>query len=276
MGIKQKKIVGKTLLHLVLLLGAVSQVMPLLWALSTSLLPANKLLSVMLELFTPPFEWSNYLTVFQKVPYLLYYFNSIIVAVFQTLGVILVSSMAAYAFARLRFPARDKLFLLYLGTLMIPSQVKMVPTFISLKLVHLLNSYAALILPGIFTAFGTFLLRQFFLTLPKDLEEAALVDGESFFGIFWRIALPLSRPAIATLAIYSFLQSWNDFMWPLIVVSRQELMTIPLGIFSFTQNYMTNWNLMMAAVILSIFPVLLVFFFAQKQFIEGITLTGIK
>jgi multiple sugar transport system permease protein len=272
----QKKIFSKGLLHMGLLAGAILQLLPFVWALSTSLLPANKLLAVNPQFFAGRLEWGNYLKVFTTVPFGRYYFNSILVAVFHTSGTILVSSMAAYAFARLRFPGRDKIFLLYLATMMIPAQVKMVPTFITLKIFHLLDSYAALILPNIFTAFGTFLLRQFFLTLPRELEEAAVVDGETHFGIFLKIVLPLSRPALATLAIYSFLQSWNQFMWPLIVVSRQELMTIPLGISAFTQEYFTQWNLMMAAVVLSIFPVVLVFFFAQKQFIEGITLTGIK
>ncbi len=266
----------KIFCHVVLILGASLQILPFLWTVSTSLKPVYKVFTIPPEFWPNPILWQNYIEMFTSIPYARIYFNSVFVASAHTVGTILTSSLAAYAFARLRFPGRDKIFLAYLATLMVPAQVKMIPTFTLLRFLHILDTYYALILPGIFTAFGTFLLRQFFMTLPKDLEDAALIDGSSRLGIYWRIILPLSRPALAALAIFSFLFSWNDFIWPLIVVSRKELMTIQLGIALFVEEFNVAWHLMMAAIVVATLPMLIVFLLAQKQFIEGITLSGLK
>lgn len=184
------------------------------------------------------------------------------------------SSLAAYAFARMQFRGRDILFLLYLGTLMIPGQVTIVPLFILMKYLNWVDTYQALILPGSFTAFGTFLLRQFFLSIPFELEDAARIDGCSRFGMYWRIILPLSGPALATLAIFTFIQQWNNFLWPLIVTNSDSMKTLPLGIAMFQTQNGTQWHLMMAASAIAIVPTLILFIFAQKYFVKGITLSG--
>jgi multiple sugar transport system permease protein len=184
--------------------------------------------------------------------------------------------MAAYAFARIRFRGRDLLFLVYLITLMVPAQVTMVPLFILMRLLGLTNSYAGLILPSVTSAFGVFLLRQFFLTIPRDLEEAAFLDGASHWTVFWRVILPLSRPGLAALTIFSFMASWNSFLWPLLIITDQSLMTLPLGLSTLQGQYTTVWNQLMAGTVISILPIVVVYVLAQRHFVEGMTLSGLK
>jgi len=205
-----------------------------------------------------------------------FYLNSIIVAVCVTVGQVFTSSLAAYAFARLRFPGRDKLFLGYLGTLMVPYVVTMIPVFILLRLMHLVDTYAALILPAMFSAYGTFMLRQFFLTIPTELEDAARIDGCGKWGIYANVILPLSKPALATLTTFVFLNNWNSFMWPLIVISSPEKRTLPLGLYAFMGQYGTEWTLLMAASLMVLLPVLIVFLLGQRYFVRGIVLSGLK
>lgn len=205
-----------------------------------------------------------------------FYLNSIIVAVCVTVGQVLTSSLAGYAFARLHFPGRDKLFLGYLGTLMVPYVVTMIPVFILLRFMHLIDTYAALILPGMFSAYGTFMLRQFFLTIPTELEDAARIDGCSKWGIYTNIILPLSKPALATLTTFVFLGNWNSFMWPLIVISSPEKKTLPIGLYAFMGQYNTEWTLLMAASLMVMAPVLVVFILGQRYFVKGIVLSGLK
>jgi multiple sugar transport system permease protein len=192
--------------------------------------------------------------------------------------VVLTSSMAGYSFARLRYPGRDKLFLAYLGTLMIPFPVLMVPLFVIMKNLQLVDNLWSLILPAIFTPAGTFLMRQFILTLPRELEESARVDGCGFFGIYWRIVLPLMKPVLATLAIFTFLGSWNEFLWPLITISSIENKTLPLGLTMFQSRVAgrTPWDQVMASATFTIIPVLIVFILGQKYYVRGIVTTGIK
>jgi multiple sugar transport system permease protein len=185
-------------------------------------------------------------------------------------------SLTAYAFARLRFPGRDKLFFAYLGTMMIPGSVTMIPVFVIMKKLHWINSYEALIIPGLFSAYGTFMLRQFFMGLPRELEEAAKIDGCSLFGIFWKIILPLSKPALATLTTLTFMGSWNNFMWPLVVTNSTEMKTLPIGLQSFQGMYNTEWTLLMAASIIVLLPVIVVFLANQRFFEEGIQLGAVK
>ena len=235
------------------------------------------------EILVYPPKWipgkfitDNFVSAFQSAPFGRYYFNSIFVAATVTVGQIITCSMAAFAFARLRFRGRDVLFYLFLGTMMIPGQVVMIPSFMVLHWLGWIDTYAALIVPGLASAFGTFLLRQFFLTIPRDLEDAARIDGCNRFGVLWRIILPLSKPALATLAIFTFMGVFNDFLWALVVVSSDEMRTVQLGLAIFRDRYQTDWGQLMAASVTATLPILMVFFFAQKYFIKGITLSGLK
>lgn len=211
-----------------------------------------------------------------KNAFTIFYLNSIYVAVLVTLLQVLTSSLAAYAFARLQFPGRDSLFLGYLGTMMIPVVVTMIPVFILLKNLGLIDTYAALILPAAFSAYGTFLLRQFFLSIPPELEDAARIDGCGKLGVYWNVIMPLSKPALATLTTFTFLGNWNNFMWPLIVINSIEKKTLPIGLEAFRGLHQTEWTLLMAASMIAVIPVLLVFVFNQRFFIRGILLGGVK
>jgi multiple sugar transport system permease protein len=202
--------------------------------------------------------------------------NSLIVAAVSTVLSVTTSAMGAYAFARLRFRGRDALFVLYLATLMVPLQVTIVPLFIEMRYLGLVNTYPALILPGIASAFGTFLLRQAFMTLPREYEEAAFIDGASHLTVFRRVVLPLARPAVATFAIFAFMASWNSFLWPLVITSDLELMTLPVGLSNLHGQYDTAWNLVMAGATLSVIPILIVYVIAQRHVIRGVALAGIK
>jgi len=210
----------------------------------------------------------------QSLPVGRFFANSLIVAGAITLGQLLTSSLSAYAFARLRFPGRSLLFALYLATLIIPFQVTLIPNFILIHYFGWHNTYQGLIAPFVSSVFGTFLLRQFFLSIPIDLEEAALLDGAGHWVIYSRIILPLARPAIAALLIFAFLGSWNGFLWPLVVVDSEAMKTLPLGIIEFQGQYTVQWNLLMAGAALSVLPVLLVYLVAQRYIVEGIALTG--
>ena len=266
----------RVLAHLFLLIGAVTMVVPFLWMLSTSL-KSDQQAYIFPPIWIPdPIVWQNYKTVWEALPFDRFLINSTIVSIFVTFGQLLTCSLGAFAFARLRFPGRDKLFVLYLATMMIPFQVTMIPVFILVKWLKWLDSFQGLIIPMIFSAYGTFLLRQFFLTIPSELEDAAEIDGCGYFRIYWTIMLPLSKPALATLGIFVFMWSWNNFLWPLLIVNSLEMKTLPLGLAYFLGQYTIYWNLLMAGTTIALLPILVVFFFAQRYFIEGITLTGLK
>ncbi|GAB6086560.1 carbohydrate ABC transporter permease [Alkaliphilus crotonatoxidans] len=268
--------VKQGLYYVVLSLGAFIMIIPFIWMISTSLKTGGATMTLPPRLIPESISWDNYIRVTNAFPMKRFLLNSVIVSVFSTLGQLLFCSMAAYAFARLRFKGRDTLFLIYLATLMIPSQVTMIPQFILMKHLNWLDTYRGLILPGVFSAFGTFLLRQFFLSIPRSLEEAAFIDGAGHFRVYWQLILPLSKPALATLGVFSFMQSWNNFLWPLIIVSQREYMTLPLGLSMLQGRWETDWNLMMAGVVISVIPIISVYLFAQRYFIEGITLSGLK
>ena len=208
--------------------------------------------------------------------FLVFYLNSIIVTTCITLGTVFTSSLAAFAFARLRFPGRDSIFLAYLATLMVPTIVIMLPVYALLSNLRMTNTYSALIFPPMFSAYGTFLLRQFFMTIPRDLEDAATIDGASTFQVYRHIILPLSKPALATLTTFVFLHSWNDFLWPLMVVDRLALKTLPIGLAHFQDSYTTEYHLLMAASVIVMLPVLIVFLIGQRYFVRGIALSGMK
>lgn len=268
--------ITRTVIYLILVGGALTMVVPFIWMISTAL-------KTNLEVFTfpPTFipevpQWNNFTDIFEIVPYGRWFFNSIFITLVQTALYLFVASLAAFVFARLHFPGRDTIFMLYLVTLMIPGEVTLVPKFILMKELHLIDTYPAVILPGVFNAYGVFLLRQFFLTLPESLEEAAILDGASYFRIYRSIILPLSGPGLATLAIFAFMGAWNDFLWPLIVINTDIMKPLSVGLASFHGLYETNWPYLMAASTLALVPIVLVFVFAQKYFVEGIALTGVK
>ena len=276
----KKDFTAKTGAYLLLSVGAVTMIAPFLWMVATSLKEPGQIFSFQKnwweEWLPTTFVWQNYVKAWQVVPFAKFYLNSIFVTACVTLGQVTTSAMAAYSFARLKFPGRDRIFFGYLATMMVPGAVTMIPVFILLRQFGWIDTYKALILPGIFTAYGTFMLRQFFLTLPKDLEDAAKIDGCSYFGIFWKIILPLSKPALATLTTFNFMGAWMNFMWPLIVINTEDKFTLPVGLAYFQSLHHTDWTLLMAASVMMILPILLVFIFNQRFFVEGIKLTGIK
>jgi len=205
-----------------------------------------------------------------------WYFNSIFVAAWVTFLQLTTSAMAAYAFSRIPWRGRDKVFLLYLGTMMIPSLILMIPNYMLMVKLHLVNSYLGLILPASFSAFGTFLLRQFMLTIPKDLDEAAEVDGASRLDIFWHIILPLSRPGLLTLTIFTFIGNYGAFFWPLVLIRDEWLYTLPIGMLNFNSAYHQQVNLLMAASLMNLFPPIIVFIALQKFLVRGIQLGAVK
>ncbi|MHB9038156.1 MAG: carbohydrate ABC transporter permease [Armatimonadota bacterium] len=253
-----------------------SMILPFLWMVSTSLKGSSAIFTYPPQWIPKPFLWSNFAKAWNEIPFGRFYINSVFVAFCVTTGQVLTSACAAYAFARLHFPGRDKLFFGYLATMMIPGSVTMIPTFILLKQLQLLDTYTALILPGIFSAYGTFMLRQFFMGLPRELEDAARIDGCSLFAVFWRIILPLSKPALATLMTFTFMGSWNNFMWPLVVTSSTDKYTLPIGLAWFQGQYTTDWTLLMAGSLIALVPIIVVFVFNQRFFVAGIQLGAIK
>lgn len=265
----------KLLTHVLLSAGAFISAMPFLWMVTTSLKPIGALYEPPL-LIPTHFEWSNYAQAWQAAPFLRFFINSAVMTVGIVLLQTLLSAMAGYAFARLRFPGRDVLFFLVLGTMMIPFPVTLIPNFLTVAQLGWLDSYQALIIPRAVSAFAIFLFRQFFLGIPRELEEAALLDGANRFVTFWRIVLPLSTPVMAASAIFSFLFAWNDFLWPLIVTNSTDLRPIQLGLATFQGQYGTFWTLLMAATVLATIPAIGAFLAAQSRFIEGITGTGLK
>ena len=287
----------------VIFILGITMLIPFYWMIVTSLSAPG---SLDLQLIPDPVMWENYPKAWMAVNFGRGYINSMLVTMCVTFGQVFTSSMAAYAFARLNFPGRDKVFLAYLATMMIPKDVTMIPNFILLKYIpeglNMLfspenlfwtqdlflfgkyyvgkpigyDSYFALIMPGLFSAYGTFMLRQFFMTIPTDLEDAAKIDGCSYFGIYWRVILPLSKPALATLTTFTFMGSWKEFMWPLVITSSLDMKTLPILLQYFQGLYFTEWNLLMAGSVIMVIPALIMFLFAQRFFVEGIQLGAIK
>ncbi len=278
--IKAKGVSRKLFGYGVLCLGVTAMIGPFMWMITTSLSHEGDVFAQKaqwwLSYVPTTFVWQNYIEAWHAVPFARFFINSIFAAVCTTFGQVATSAMAGYAFSRLAFPGRDKIFLAYLATMMIPFPVTMIPVFILFREIGWIDTYKALILPGMFTAYGTFMLRQFFMTLPRDLEDAAKIDGCNYFGIFMRIILPLSKPALATLTTFTFMGSWMNFMWPLVVLNSHEKFTLPVGLAYFQSVHTTNWTLLMAGSIIVLIPILIVFIFNQRYFVEGIKLSGIK
>ncbi len=264
------------LAYALLTLAAAFMVVPFVWMLSTSLKADQYVLSMPPQLIPDPLTLESYTRLAELFPIARMVFNSVLAAAVTTLGQLITCSMAAYAFSRMRFRGSNVLFLLYLATLMVPQQVTITPLFILVRYLGWINSYPGLILPGVFSAFGTFLLRQFLVSLPRELEEAAFLDGASHWTVFTRVIVPLAGPALATLAVFAFMGSWNAFLWPLFVVRDPELMTLPVGLATLHGRYLTQWNLVMAGSVIAVVPMLIVYLFAQRYFVQGVVLSGIK
>jgi multiple sugar transport system permease protein len=277
-SVRRRRLVGNLVATVVASVIGLLFVLPFLWMLSSSLKDLSEIYQFPPRLIPERIQWTNYIDAWNALPFDIFFANSFIVSVTTTVGVVFTCSLAGYSFARLRYPGRNQIFLAYLATMMIPFPVLMVPLFVIMRNLHLVDTLWSLILPAIFTPAGTFLMRQFILTLPRELEEAARVDGCGFFGIYWRIVLPLMKPVIATLAIFTFLGSWNEFLWPLISISSIENKTLPLGLTMFQSQLSgrTPWNQVMASATFTIIPVLILFVLGQKYYVKGIVTTGLK
>lgn len=262
--------------HLILIVAAVVLMFPFVWMLSGSFKDNLEVVRMPPNLIPDTFKFSNYVEITKYFPIYRFLGNSVSVSLVTTVAQIVVCAMAAFVFAKIPFRGRETLFVLYLITIMIPMQVTMTPLFIVFQKLHLTNTYLGLILPGIFSAYGTFLLRQHIMTIPDPLIEAARMDGASYLRVFVSIILPLSKPALATLAIFAFMASWNNFLWPLIITSDKELMTLPIGLSKLQGRWATEWNILMAGNVISFIPIFIVFLFASKYFIKGMTMSGVK
>ena len=263
-------------LHVVLLITAALVLLPYYLMVVTSLKPVR-------EVFTDPFTWipsrlawENYVDAWNHAPFGRYFVNSIIISVSETAGVLVTSALAGYAFARMRFVGREVLFTLFLGTLMVPGEVQLVPNYITIVRLGWLNSYSALIVPWLASVFGIFLMRQFFAGIPQELQDAATMDGASHWTFLWRVVVPLSTPAFITVALLTFLGSWNALTWPLIVTTTPEMRPVMVGLLSFSGEWGTQPRLLMAAATFSVLPVLVLFFVLQRYFIQGIARAGLK
>lgn len=272
-GIKKT---NKVFIHIILLLGILITITPFIWMLLTSLKTLGESTQIPPSIIPKKFMWANYKEVLKTLPFSTFYFNTIVSTVVKTVGQVLLCSMAAYAFARIEFPFKNAIFILILSVLMVPGQIFLLPQYMIMQKLGLLNTLRALIIPGLFSAFGTFLLRQFFMTLPKELEEAAILDGCNHFQIYWKIMMPLAKPGLTSLGIFTALWSWNDLMWPLIVNTSDHKMTLSAGLASLQGQHLTNFPILMAGSVMAIWPMIVLFIIFQKSFVEGIALTGTK
>lgn len=264
------------LIYMALTIIGISTVFPLFWMVMTSFQPPDTDVSDFSKLIPTMLNWENYRVIFVETDFFRVFLNSTFVTVSITVGQVFTSSLAAYAFARMKFFGRDRIFLGYLMTLMIPSAVTMIPTFLILRKLGWIDTYWALIVPGLFSAYGTFLLRQFFLSLPRDLEEAALIDGCNHWGIYWHVIIPLSRNALLTLSIITFMASWKALLWPLIVTHSPKLYTLPLALSKFNEMSGVQWTVLMAGSVIMTLPMLILFMFGQRLFTKGIMLGAVK
>lgn len=265
------------LAYLLLVLTAVTMLFPFYWMVATSFKTEARVFAFPPEWVPNPPILDNYRYIFAELPFTRYVLNSLKVSLLWTLGVVLSSSLAAYAFARVRFRGRDTLFMITLAALMIPGQITMIPLYVVMARIGWVDTQLPLIVPAYFgSAFGIFLLRQYFLTIPQELNDAAKIDGCSHFGIYWRIMMPLSKAVLATLALLAFMGSWNDLLGPIIYLYREQLFTLPLALTRFRSQYFTQWANMMAGATVSLVPILVIFLFTQQYFVRGVVLSGLK
>ncbi len=262
--------------YLLLTIGAVVMFFPIFWMISTAFKTGQEIFATPLQWFPSSLQWENFTKPFLEKPFFNWFINSLVVSSCVTLGNLLFCSLAGYGFAKYHFPGRNVLFLVVLATFMIPQQVTMVPLFLVIKNFGWVNSYAALIFPVMVDAFGIFLMRQFIQDIPSDYIDQARIDGAGEFRIWWTIVLPMMSPILSALGILTFLNNMDEMLWPLIVVTSEELRTIPLGLATFENTYQTVYNQLMAVALLATIPVFLVFVFFQKKIIQGMTMSGLK
>lgn len=289
-------------MYVLLIVFAVIIILPFIWMIGTSLKTPDSVFEYPPKLFPAKITWENYKAVWNAIPLARGYINSILISVIITLGQLITCSMAAYAFSRLQFPWRNKIFFLYLATLMVPTHVTMIPIFMTLRILPAalnsilntnawtrdlyignafigqplgLDSYFALIIPFCFSAYGTFLLRQFFMTIPQDFEDAAKIDGCNYFRIYLKIILPLSKPALATLATFTFMNAWKNYLWPLIIANSPKLMPLSVLLQWLQGLYTTDWGMLMAGSVIVLFPIIIVFVLNQRYFTKGMQMATV-
>lgn len=272
----KSRLTGKIILYILLVVLAITMLIPFVWMLSASLKLNKDVFTFPVKWIPEIFQWKNYETIWTKIPLLTFVKNTFLITIVVTTLQVITSSFAAYAFSKLCFKGRNVLFLGYIGTIAVPWQAYMVPQFMMMRSFNLNNTHMAIILLQAFTAFGVFLIKQFYDSIPDELCEAARIDGLSEYGIYARIMLPLSKPAISTLIIFTFVNTWNDFLGPLIYLNSTERKTIQLGLRMFISQYSSDYNLIMAASVVSLIPVLVVFLTLQKYFVQGVATAGLK
>ncbi|MEO1261696.1 MAG: carbohydrate ABC transporter permease [Bacteroidota bacterium] len=268
--------IQKILFYVVLLVMTAIYIGPFLFSLSISFNADQDVFQWPIKLLPDEWTLANYQKVWDDLPFAQWLFNSVIITLIQTLSNVFFAALAGFAFARLDFPGKNILFSILLASLMIPGIILLVPKFIILNEFNLINTYGGLILPGLVSVVNIFLMKQFFETIPKDLEEAALIDGCSYFRIFWQIFLPVSKPALAAVAIYTFQGSWNEFMWPVIVTTTREMFTLPVGMAFLKNEFSVQWPLLMAGTILISLPTIAIFLIFQRYFVQGVASAGLK
>lgn len=262
--------------HLLLITISALSVFPFLWMVATGFKSGQEIFIYPPTLWPEALRWENFTTVLDRVPFVRFYWNSLLVTGIVTAAQVITATFAGYAFARIEFPFKNFFFYSYLATLIIPNQVTMLPLFLLVSRLGWVDTYQALTMPFLANAFAVFFLRQFFSTLPRDLEDAARIDGAGRWRILLQIVLPLARPAIATITLFIFLSEWDNYLWPLIVTNSESMRTLPIGLRFFVEESGSQLHLMMAGAVMAVVPILLVFFMAQRQFIEGIAMTGSK
>jgi multiple sugar transport system permease protein len=255
---------------------AALSVLPLVWMVLTSLQLPAEAQKFPPQIIPSTLHWQNYVDVWNQAPFGRWFVNTTIVSLAAVLGNVVFCSLAAYAFVRIRFIGGPLLFTAMLATLMVPFQVVMIPTFLIVRHLGMIDSLGALILPNLCTPLGIFLLRQFFVALPRDIEDAARIDGCTRLGVVWRVVFPLAKPALVTVAVITFLYTWNDFLWPLIVIQSPHAMTLQYGLNTFVSAHQTQWTLLMAGNVMSLLPMLILFFLGQRYFVQSVAASGIK
>ena len=266
----------KVVLYTLLVVAASIAIVPILWMILSSFKNLENMFTVPMTWLPNPWNWHSYSDAWAQRDFTRYFINSLFVSISITVGNILFCSMAGYALAKFRFVGRQFLFLVILSTLMLPLEVTMVPLFLIIKDFHWTNTYTGLIVPFLVDAFGVFLMRQYILSIPDDLIEAARIDGMSEIGIFFKVILPLAKPATIALAIFTFREAWDMYIWPLIIITQEELRPITVGVALFMSNYTTEWNQLLAVAVIAMIPMFIIFIVLQRYFVQGITLTGLK
>lgn len=277
-SIKKSKRISLIISYILLIIFSAITILPFVWLIRSSFMEIRQIFVIPIEWIPNPFRWKNYTEAIKIAPFATYLKNTAIIVFFVITGTVTTSSLAAYSFSRLKWRGRNIMFYLLLSTMMLPYAVTIIPTFIMWKGLGAINSFLPLTVPAWFGggAFNIFLLRQFFMTIPKELDEAALIDGANHLQIFWRILVPLLKPALAVVAIFTFMSAWNDFLGPVIYLTDSDKYTLALGLSQFKSNMSAQWNYLMSASTMVLMPVVVLFFVCQKYFVQGITLTGMK